>query len=92
MGPDIALPDQQAEHQGAGRRCGGGVAPGLGLLSAHQENLLALGLMLEDVDESNGPLKVIPGSHRGPVLSHMMNGVFCGAVDPATRISTSSGR
>jgi ectoine hydroxylase-related dioxygenase (phytanoyl-CoA dioxygenase family) len=47
------------------------------------ENLLALGLLLEDVDESNGPLKVIPGSHRGPVLSHMMNGAFCGAVDPA---------
>ena len=46
------------------------------------DDMLALGLMLEDVDADNGPLMVIPGSHRGPVLSHMMDGVFCGAVDP----------
>ena len=29
------------------------------------DDLLAVGLMLEDVDEANGPLMVIPGSHRG---------------------------
>lgn len=46
------------------------------------DDLLAFGLMLEDVDEANGPLQVIPGSHRGPVLSHHNDGVFCGAVDP----------
>ncbi|TNF22243.1 MAG: phytanoyl-CoA dioxygenase family protein [Rhodobacteraceae bacterium] len=46
------------------------------------DDLLAFGLMLEDVTPDNGPLQVIPGSHRGPVLSHHANGVFCGAVDP----------
>jgi len=47
------------------------------------DSMLAFGLMLEDVDESNGPLKVIPGSHKGPVLAHTnADGVFCGAVDP----------
>lgn len=46
------------------------------------DDLLAFGLMLEDVDEANGPLKVIPGTHKGPVLSHHAGGVFCGAVDP----------
>ena len=46
------------------------------------DDMLALGLMLEDVDADNGPLMVIPGSHKGPVLSHMANGVFCGAIDP----------
>jgi len=45
------------------------------------DDLLAFGLMLEDVDLQNGPLQVIPGSHRGPVLSHMHEGRFCGAVD-----------
>lgn len=50
------------------------------------DDMLAFGLMLEDVDEANGPLQVIPGSHQGPVLSHMnADGVFCGAVDPADR-------
>ena len=46
------------------------------------DDLLAVGLMLEDVTEENGPLMVIPGSHRGPVLSHHHDGVFCGAIDP----------
>ena len=47
------------------------------------DDMLAIGLMLEDVDEANGPLQVIPGSHKGPVLSHHnKDGVFCGAVDP----------
>ena len=46
------------------------------------DNLLAFGLMLEDVTIENGPLQVIPGSHKGPILSHHNNGVFCGAVDP----------
>ncbi len=46
------------------------------------DDMLAVGIMLADVDEANGPLMVIPGSHRGPVLSHFAGGVFCGAVDP----------
>lgn len=48
------------------------------------DDMLALGFFLEDVTEENGPLQVIPGSHRGPVLNHRnSDGVFCGAVDPA---------
>ena len=46
------------------------------------DNVLALGLMINDVDLDNGPLMVIPKSHKGPVLSHNNNGVFCGAIDP----------
>jgi len=46
------------------------------------DDMLAVGIMLEDVSEENGPLMVIPGSHDGPVLSHFAGGVFCGAVDP----------
>jgi ectoine hydroxylase-related dioxygenase (phytanoyl-CoA dioxygenase family) len=47
------------------------------------DDLLALGLILADVDEANGPLMVIPGSHKGPTLDHFRNGVFAGAIDPA---------
>jgi ectoine hydroxylase-related dioxygenase (phytanoyl-CoA dioxygenase family) len=46
------------------------------------DDLLAFGLLLEDVGEDNGPLMVIPGTHKGPILSHHANGVFCGAIDP----------
>ena len=62
------------------------------------DDLLAIGLMLEDVDAANGPLMVIPGTHKGPVLSHFANGVFAGAIDPSDplfereRIVTLTGR
>jgi len=46
------------------------------------DDLLAFGLMLEDVDADNGPLMVVPGSHKGPLLDHHSNGVFAGAINP----------
>ncbi|WP_136440620.1 phytanoyl-CoA dioxygenase family protein [Pacificoceanicola onchidii] len=46
------------------------------------DSLLAFGLNLADVDAANGPLMVIPGSHKGPILSHHHDGTFCGAIDP----------
>ena len=36
------------------------------------DDVLALGLMLNDVDIENGPLMVIPKSHLGPILKHEM--------------------
>lgn len=44
--------------------------------------MLAFGILLEDVTPDNGPLMVIPGSHKGPILSHFSNDVFCGAINP----------
>jgi len=46
------------------------------------DDLLAVGVMLDDVDEANGPLFVIPRSHRGVIHDHHANGFFCGAIDP----------
>ncbi len=46
------------------------------------DSMLAFGLMLEDVTADNGPLMVIPGTHKGPILDHSANGVFAGAIDP----------
>ena len=48
------------------------------------DDLLAIGIALDDCAEENGPPMVIPGSHKGPVHDHHTNGVFCGAIDPAT--------
>lgn len=45
------------------------------------QDILALGLMLDDVTPENGPMMVLPGSHRGPVHDHHVDGVFCGAID-----------
>ena len=46
------------------------------------DNVLAFGVFLEDVTEENGPLMVIPKSHKGPILNHFSDGTFCGAIDP----------
>jgi len=47
------------------------------------DDLLAVGVMLDDCTLDNGPLLVVPGSHTGPVHDHHAHGYFCGAVDPA---------
>jgi ectoine hydroxylase-related dioxygenase (phytanoyl-CoA dioxygenase family) len=48
------------------------------------DDLLAIGLYLDDCGMDNGPLMVIPGSHTGPILDHHVDGMFCGAIDPST--------
>lgn len=46
------------------------------------DDVLALGVMLDDFMPDNGPMLVLPGSHTGPVHDHTGGGVFCGAIDP----------
>lgn len=38
-------------------------------------------LFIDDVTLENGPLEVLPGSHKGLIHSHWHQGVFTGAVD-----------
>ena len=49
------------------------------------DDLAAVGVMLDDMELSNGPLMIIPGSHRGPIFDHHADGKFCGAMDPDRR-------
>ncbi len=48
------------------------------------DDVLAAGVMLDDMQLINGPMMVIPGSHKGPTFDHHGNdGYFCGAMAPA---------
>ena len=47
------------------------------------DDILEVGVMLEDCTLENGPIMVIPGSHRGPVFDHHYDGYFAGAIDPS---------
>ncbi len=47
------------------------------------DDVLAIGIYLDDCDEANGPLMVVPGTHHGPTHDHHADGRFCGAFDPA---------
>ena len=49
------------------------------------DNLAAVGIMMDDMAMENGPLMIIPGSHRGPTYDHHADGIFCGAMDPTNR-------
>ena len=46
------------------------------------DDLAAVGIMMDDMELANGPLMIIPGSHTGPVFDHHSEGRFCGAMDP----------
>jgi phytanoyl-CoA hydroxylase len=45
------------------------------------DDLAAVGIMIDDFDPDNGPMLVLPGSHTGPILDHHAEGRFCGAID-----------
>ena len=47
------------------------------------DDLLAVGVMLDDCTVENGAMLVMPGSHQGPVYDHHVDGYFCGAIDVA---------
>jgi ectoine hydroxylase-related dioxygenase (phytanoyl-CoA dioxygenase family) len=50
------------------------------------DDLLAVGVAMDDSTLDNGCLLVLPGTHRGPLLDHHQDGVFIGAItDPAFR-------
>jgi phytanoyl-CoA hydroxylase len=46
------------------------------------EDLVTVIFHLDEVTAENGPLEVVPGSHRGPLYEHWHDGVFTGAVSP----------
>jgi len=47
------------------------------------DDILAIGVLLDDTDLSNGPMLVTPRTHTGPVWSHHgEDGRFAGLIDP----------
>lgn len=46
------------------------------------DDVLAVGVMLDDITLENGPMLVLPGTHKGPIYDHHADGRFCGAIDP----------
>jgi phytanoyl-CoA hydroxylase len=47
------------------------------------DDILAVGVMLDDCTVENGAMLMVPGSHKGPVFDHHTDGYFSGAMDPA---------
>ena len=50
------------------------------------DDMLSVGLAIDDMTQENGCLLFIPKSHKGPIYSHYQNDVFVGAItDPDFR-------
>ena len=56
------------------------------------DDLAAVGIMIDDFTEDNGSMLVIPGSHTGPIHDHHAKGHFVGGIDPATSRTARPGR
>ena len=49
------------------------------------DDVLAVGVMLDDTTVENSAMHVLPGTHKGPTYDHHgADGYFCGAMDPDT--------
>jgi phytanoyl-CoA hydroxylase len=85
---DLWGPDIRFDSAKLNMKCAGFGAP----VEWHQDwafyphtndDLAAVGVMFDDMAMENGPLMIVPGSHRGPTYDHHSDGVFCGAMDPS---------
>jgi ectoine hydroxylase-related dioxygenase (phytanoyl-CoA dioxygenase family) len=48
---------------------------------ATNDDILEIGIAIDPCEAENGPMMVLPGSHKGPVYDHHADGRFCGAFD-----------
>lgn len=85
LGPNIRLHGSKLNLKSAG----GGDA-----IEWHQDwafyphtndDVLAIGIFLDDVTPDNAPILFLPGSHLGPIHDHHAHGVFVGGVDVTTQ-------
>lgn len=83
IGPDLRLHTSKLNMKSAGYGA---------VIEWHQDfafyphtndNVLAVGVLIDDMTSKNGPLKVFPGTHKGPIFDHHKDGVFAGAMDLA---------
>ena len=60
------------------------MTPGYLLLPSHPLGFLAIPVFLEEVCSEQGPLQVIPASHKGPIFEHYdESNEWTGAIGPA---------
>jgi len=53
------------------------------------DDILAVGVMIDDMTPENGPLMMLPGTHKDPVYNHHSDGRFTGAI-PAGELDTNN--
>ncbi|MEL7152234.1 MAG: phytanoyl-CoA dioxygenase family protein [Pseudomonadota bacterium] len=82
IGPDIRLHTTKLNMKSAGYGAAVEWHQDYAFYPHTNDDILAIGVLIDDMAPENGPLMVFPGSHRGPVYDHHVDGVFAGAMLP----------
>ena len=83
LGPDVRLQNTKLNLKSAGYGAAVEWHQDWAFYPYTNDDVLAVGVMLDDFTEDNGPLMIVPGSHKGPILNHHSDGRFCGGFEPA---------
>ncbi len=83
IGPDLRLQTSKLNMKSAGYGAAIDWHQDFAFYPHTNDDVLAVGVMIDDMASANGPLMIYPGSHLGPIHDHHRNGVFAGALDPA---------
>jgi ectoine hydroxylase len=81
IGPDLRLHTSKLNMKSAGYGAAVEWHQDFAFYPHTNDDVLAVGVILDDMQDENGPLMVFPGSHEGPIHDHRANGVFVGAMD-----------
>ena len=83
VGPDIRLHTTKLNMKSAGYGAAVEWHQDYAFYPHTNDDILAIGVIIDDMAHENGPLMVFPGSHKGPVYDHHANGVFAGGFVPS---------
>lgn len=83
IGPDLRLHTSKLNMKSAGYGAAVEWHQDWAFYPHTNDDILAVGVIIDDMGEENGPLMVFPGSHKGSVYDHHAEGVFAGAMSLA---------
>ncbi|WP_099826967.1 phytanoyl-CoA dioxygenase family protein [Oceaniglobus indicus] len=83
IGPDLRLHTTKLNMKSAGYGAAVEWHQDFAFYPHTNDDVLAVAVIIDDMEDENGPLQVFPGSHRAPIHDHHVDGVFAGAMDLA---------
>ena len=81
IGPDLRLHTTKLNMKSAGFGAAVEWHQDFAFYPHTNDDLLAVAVIIDDMVLENGPLMVFPGTHKGPIFDHHVDGVFAGAMD-----------
>ena len=83
IGPDLRLHTSKLNMKSAGYGAAVEWHQDWAFYPHTNDDILAVGVMLDDMTIDNGALLMVPESHRGKIHDHHSDGRFVGAINPA---------